>query len=102
MTVDERVEAARRLLRERRIIVEPDPHFADRVAGQLRANENWMFAWAARRVLPATLAVAAALTVAIFVTGGLPGGPASSSGVLETQSGSDPLDWLLDAPEGRH
>jgi len=94
--LEERIEAVRRLLPERRILVEPGPHFAESVVARLRQPETWMFAWAARRVLPVTLAVAAALTVAIFVTNRLPGRAAPASAVSESQRTSDPLDWLLE------
>ena len=93
MKLEERVESARRLLRERRLVVEPDPHFADRVMARLHEPEAGMLAWAARRVLPVTLAVAAALTVAILATH-------RPSTAQQTQRAGDPLDWLLGTQEG--
>jgi hypothetical protein len=96
--IDRRLEVVRELLRERRVVVEPGPHFAERVVARLREPESWMFAWAARRVLPATLALAAALMVAIIATNRVPGRAVPASTVSESQGSSDPLDWLL---EGR-
>jgi hypothetical protein len=96
--IERRLEVARGLLRERRVVVDPGPHFAERVVARLREPERWMFAWAARRVLPVTLGLAAALVVAIVATNRLPGRSAPVSTVSESQGSSDPLDWLL---EGR-
>lgn len=96
--LDRRVEAARRLLRERRLTVDPDPQFAARVLARLSSPEAWVFAWAVRRVLPATLAVAAVLTAAIFATRSAPVASAPASTVSESQGSGDPLDWVL---EGR-
>lgn len=99
MTLDDRVEAARRLLRERRATHEPGPHFADRVVARLRQPEVWMFAWAARRVLSVTLVLVAALTVVLVATNRLPGGASPVSTVSSAQHTSDPLDWLLEGRE---
>ena len=92
MTEGDRVESARRLLRKRRVLVDPDPAFADRVMARIQETERWMLLWAARQVLPVTLALAAVLTVAILATH-------RSSTTLETQRASDPLDWLMEARE---
>ena len=100
MTLDDRVEAARRLLRERCVTLEPGPYFADRVLSRLRQPDGWMFAWAARRVLSVTLALAAVLTVAIVATDRLPSRTRPDSTISSTQHVSDPLDWLLEGKEG--
>lgn len=100
MTLDDRVEEARRLLRERRITLDPGPYFADRVLLRLRQPEGWMFAWAARRVLSVTLALVAVLAVAIVATDRQPGRDRPVSTVSSSQHASDPLDWLLEGQEG--
>lgn len=100
MILDERVEAARRMLRERRVTLEPGPYFADRVIARLRQPEGWVFAWAARRVLSVTLALVAVLMVAIVASGRLPSRARPLSTISSSQHASDPLDWLLEGHEG--
>jgi hypothetical protein len=56
-----------------------------------------MLAWAAWRVLPVTLALAAVLTIAVFVTHGSPGQQADTASISSTSHvANDPLDWLLE------
>jgi hypothetical protein len=102
-SLDRRVEEFRRLLRERRTLVDPDPTFAHRVVALLPRAEGVMLAWAARRVLPVTLAVAAVLTIAVVLTRGSARGQAEEASVSSAHAnGSDPLDWLLgDSQEAR-
>lgn len=80
----------RRLLRDRKAHVEPSPHFVERVIVNLPSSEGLAFAWAARRVIPVTLALAAVLAVAILVVDR----PAPSQAATTTGS-QDPLEWLL-------
>ena len=59
---EERLEAVRAHLREHHAGIEPDAGFAARVASRLRRRSaGEAFAWAALRLLPASLAVLAAL-----------------------------------------
>ena len=96
-SLDRRVEEVRRLMRERRAVIGPDPFFVDRVAARLTRNEGWILVWAARRVLPVTVALAAALTVAVLATGGSASPQTGAASISSTsQHGSDPLDWLLE------
>ena len=96
-SLDRRAEEFGRLLRERRIEVDPGPYFVDRVIARLPRAEEAMLAWAARRVLPATLAVAAVLSVAVLVTNRSASERAGAASISSTsQNGNDPLDWLLE------
>lgn len=95
-SLDRRIREVGRLLRERRFLVDPDPSFVDRVVSRLPRREVWMLAWAARRVVPATLAVAAVLAIAVFVTGGSRSKGVAAASIASSQNGSDPLDWLLE------
>jgi hypothetical protein len=73
--------------------------FAQRVIGRLPHNQGWSFDWAARRVLPVSFAVALALTIAVLMTAGSTSrAKVANSASSTSQTGSDPLDWLL---EGR-
>jgi hypothetical protein len=96
-SVDRRVEEVRRLLRERRALVDPGPHFVDRVMARLPRGEDRMLAWAARRVLPVTLALAAVLTIAVLVTHGSASRQAEAASISSSlERGNDPLEWLLE------
>ena len=96
-SLDRRVEEVGRLMRERRTLVDPDPQFVDRVVARLPRPDARMLAWAARRVLPVTLALAAVLTIAILATRGSASQPADAAAISSrSPSGSDPLDWLLE------
>jgi hypothetical protein len=95
--IERRLDDLRRLLRGRRVAIEPDPFFADRVVARLPRNPAWSFDWAARRILPVSLALALALTIAAVATGRPAGArtePVSAS--TTSQTGNDPLEWLLD------
>jgi hypothetical protein len=96
-SLDRRVEEVRKLLRERLTLVDPDPRFADRVIARLPRTGDGMLAWAARRVLPATLALAAVLTIAVLVTGSSARRQAEAASIASTgDRGNDPLEWLLE------
>jgi hypothetical protein len=95
-SLDDRVREVGRLLRERRFLVDPDPSFVDRVIAKLPRTEDWMLAWAARRVVPVTLAMAAVLAIAVFVTGGSRNKGVAAASIASSKNGSDPLDWLLE------
>jgi hypothetical protein len=103
--IEKRLEDVRRLLRERHARFEPDAHFADRIVARLTQDAVWSFDWAARRILPVSLALALALTVAVLATGGFKAGTsessaasvsASTSASATSQKPSDPLEWLLE------
>jgi hypothetical protein len=99
--LDRRMEEASRLLREHRLLVDPDPHFADRVLARLSRDDGWMFAWAARRVLPVTLTVAAMLMVAVLAVDRATPQPLPAASASSTiQQGNDPLEWLLEDGRG--
>jgi hypothetical protein len=97
--IDLRVAEARRLLGEHLTVVEPGPHFAARVAARLPRSSGGMLTWAAHRVLPISLALAAVLTIAVFLNRGSadPGIEAASLSST-SQRTADPLDWLLESP----
>jgi predicted anti-sigma-YlaC factor YlaD len=91
----ERIGLARELFREHRADVEPDAHFANRVAARLSAEPTARLGWAAARVLPATLAL---LLVLVWLSWQSAQGPASVSVESPTE---DLLTWVLDrAGEG--
>ena len=96
--VDRRVEQTRRLLRDHLTVVEPDPHFAARVAALLPRSSGGMLTWAAHRVLPVSLALAAVLSIAVFLNRA-PGGSRTEAASLSpaSQGTTDPLDWLLES-----
>ena len=102
--IDRRLDEVRRLLRERRVDVEPGADFAARVLARLPRNESWSIGWAARRVLPASIALAMVLMIAIAATGGFTARTSwasSPSAAAGTPAGNDPLEWLLEGREGR-
>jgi hypothetical protein len=96
--IEARLVEVRRLLAERHAGVQPDAGFAARVVARLPRNEAWSFAWAVRRILPASLAFAMVLLIAVLATGGFARQSASATASAASQTSSDPLDWLL---EGR-
>jgi len=98
--LDRRVEEVRRLMRDRRAAIEPGPFFVDRVIARLPAVAQPTLAWAARRVLPVTLALAAVLSVAVLVTSGSASRSASPAASQSPQYGTDPLEWLLENGRG--
>ncbi len=92
----------RQSLRARHAGIEPDAHFADRVIARLPKNEGWTIAWAARRILPVSLAFAAVLMVAaLATTRSVDRTVASTSATATSPTGSDSLDWLLQGGEAR-
>lgn len=87
--IEERLNEVRRLIIERQAGIEPNARFADRVIARLPRNEAWSFDWAVRRVLPASIALAVALMIAVVATG------RTASREIVASYG-DPLEWLLD------
>jgi hypothetical protein len=98
--IESRLEDVRRLLRERHAGIEPDAHFVNRVMARLPRDPAWSITWAARRILPASLALALALMIAVVVTARSASGSAAS-GTATAQAESDPLMWLLESDEER-
>jgi len=101
---EQRINDVRRSLRARHAGIEPDAQFADRVIARLPKNEGWTIAWAARRILPVSLAFAAVLMVAALATTRSTDrtiASTSTSTSATSQTGTDSLDWLLDGGEGR-
>src|SRR5260221_12641760 len=68
--IEARLVEVRRLLAERHARIQPDAGFAGRVVARLPRNEAWSVEWAARRVLPASLACPMVLLIAVLPTGG--------------------------------
>lgn len=100
--LEQRLDDVRRALRAGHAGIEPDAHFADRVIARLPRDEGWTIAWAARRILPVSIAFAAVLMVAALATTRstdrtITSNPAS----VMTPSASDSLEWLLEGGEGR-
>jgi len=103
---ERRLDDVRRALRARHAGIEPDAHFADRVMARLPKDEGWTIAWAARRILPVSIAFAAVLMVAALATARstdrtIASTTKSTSTSATTQTGSDSLDWLLEDGEAR-
>jgi hypothetical protein len=86
----ERMRVARELLREHHGNVEPDAHFATRVAARLTREPASRLGWAAVRVLPATLAL---LLVLAWLSWQTTPDPAS---LLAESPTDDLLTWVLD------
>ena len=104
--LDRQLHDVRRALRARHAGIEPDAHFADRVVARLPKDEGWTIAWAARRILPVSIAFAAVLMVAALATTRstdrtIASATESTSTSATTQTGSDSLDWLLEDGEAR-
>ena len=85
----ERLRAATELLRERQVSFEPDPGFAGRVVGALPAAPQ-MLGWAAVRLLPATLALVALLSVWVWMAA-----PARTT-AMDSAPTDDVLHWVLE------
>jgi hypothetical protein len=98
--LDRQVEEVRRLMREHRTAFDPGPYFVERVIASLPRGMVSTFAWAARWVLPVTLAVAAVLSVAVVDTTGSASRSAPAAVSATSQNGNDPLDWLLENGQG--
>lgn len=104
--LDRQLHDVRRALRARHAGIEPDTHFVDRVIARLPKDEGWTIAWAARRILPVSLAFAVVLMVAALATTRssdrtIASTTRSTSASATSQTGSDSLDWLLEGGEGR-
>jgi hypothetical protein len=96
--IEARLVEVRRLLAERHARIQPDAGFAGRVVARLPRNEAWSFEWAVRRVLPASLAFAMVLLIAVLATGGFARqAAASATASASSHTSSDPLDWLLES-----
>ena len=85
-----RIGIARQLFREHHGNVEPDEHFAGRVAARLHVQPAPMLGWAAVRILPATFAL---LMILAWLSWQATSHPASSFLASPTE---DPLGWVLD------
>ena len=97
--LEKRLAEVRVGLRARHAAIEPDAHFSTRVIARLPRDEAWSFAWAVRRTLPASIALAMLLGVAVAATGGFAKRQTSqASSAPASRTVTDPLDWLL---EGR-
>ena len=100
--IDGRLEEVRRRLRDRHAGIEPDAQFAARVVARLPRNAAWSIDWAALRVLPVSIAVAIVLMIAVVTTERTSDRTTASAAVSATsQSGTDPLEWLLEGGEER-
>jgi len=99
-SLDDRVDEVRRLMREERTAFDPGPYFVERVIAHLPAATELNLAWAARRVLPVTLALAAVLSVAVLVANSSASRSAATAASSTSQRGNDPLDWLLENGQG--
>ena len=104
--LERRLNDVRRSLRARHAGIEPDAHFADRVIARLPKDEGWTIAWAARRILPVSIAFAAVLMVAALATTRstdrtIASTTRSTSTSAASQTGSDSLEWLLEGGEAR-
>jgi len=99
-----RLDDVRRSLRDRHAGIEPDALFADRVVARLPRPEGWTIAWAARRILPVSVALAMVLMVAALATSRSTNrtiASSSTSAIDRAQTGSDSLEWLLEGGEER-
>jgi len=104
--LEQKLDDVRRSLRTRHAGIEPDAHFADRVIARLPKDEGWTIAWAARRILPVSIAFAAVLMVAALATTRstdrtIASTTRSTSASATSPTGSDSLDWLLEDGEAR-
>ena len=104
--LDRRLDDVRRSLRARHAGIEPDARFADRVIARLPKDEGWTIAWAARRILPVSIAFAAVLMIAALATTRstdrtIAAASTSTSTSATSPTGSDSLDWLLEDGRGR-
>jgi len=86
----ERASAARELLRDHHAGIEPDAHFASRVAARLNGTPAARLGWAAARLLPATV-------VLLFVLAWLSWQTTSSPASMFDESPTeDLLTWVID------
>ena len=92
--LEARLDLARDYFRQHHARVEPDLEFADRVVRRLRREPAEVLGWAAMRLLPATLALAALLAWFAFEPS------AMGESVEQPAAPSDDLiSWVLDGPE---
>lgn len=87
-----RLALAQEAMRAHHAGVEPGPGFASRVAAELPGPSE-MLGWAALRLLPAGLALAAALAAWSLVAA-----PDASS-LFDTSPSDDPLAWVMASEE---
>jgi hypothetical protein len=85
-----RLEAARAILRDHHCQVEPDAHFASRIAARLGDAPNGKLGWAAVRVLPATVALLLVLAWLSWETTPNP------SSLFASSPTEDLLTWVLE------
>ena len=100
--LESRLDEVRRLLRDHHARIEPDPHFVTRVMARLPRDASWSITWAARRILPVSLACAMVLTLALLAGGraattATASGAASVSASAASAGAGDPLEWLLES-----
>ena len=88
-----RIGIARQLFREHHGNVEPDEHFAGRVAARLHGLPASTLGWAAVRILPASFAL---LLILAWLSWQATPDPASTFLASPTE---DPLGWVLDPTE---
>jgi hypothetical protein len=93
-TFASRLELTRARLREHHAGVEPDAAFAGRVAARVREDSIELLGWAATRMLPVTLALAAVL--AWFALGT---SSASPDEVVQSPT-DDLLIWVVEQEAG--
>ena len=91
----DRLQVARGIFREHHAGIEPDSHFAARVAARLNGEPASPLGWAAVRVLPAMLALL--LMLAWLSWSVVPDATAAQTLVSPTE---DLLTWVLEPGEG--
>jgi len=97
---ERRLEEFRGLAREHHARIEPDAQFAVRVLARLPREAAWSIDWAARRVLPVSMAVALGLLIVVVATGRIAGTTMTSASMTTSSHGNgDVLEWLLAGPE---
>jgi hypothetical protein len=95
---DRRLEDFRAGLRARHAGIEPDAGFAARVVLNLPRDGSWPIIWAARRILPAAVALALALLAVTLMRAPRGSGDTTAvatAAVAESPGGLDPVSWLL-------
>ncbi len=94
--LETRLTAAKQYFREHHAEIEPDPGFAGRVAVRLHRPAEEMLAWAAIKMLPATVALVFVMAWIAFQAE-----PAGDTTVAVTaeQTTEDLLGWVLEESE---